>query len=305
VGKFSVFGYVFVLLFLAAISVGFISYKSNCELEFEKIRLGAIVNNATDSAVREAVTNENITLQDSVINPQACSDTFFRIFMESYDMSLSDQNLVKCYDYVPLLALIANDGIYLGYPRVVNGDKFEFHWEPKMPYYYDSPDGFIYGLTINGNGKFKINKTTGLFSDVSTQVHMPSNYKTIINERILSAVTMAISNTNEYHRAWKHKFYVPQELSDYSVVDFEGTTMLAFVQNLDIYTRKQLDYFGIGGTQTTRADKIVCYVEGGKRLYSYSSDIEKSGRPVSPIRIYDSVWEAAEQHYDPDLSRLS
>lgn len=307
-GKYSTFGYIIFLMYLSLLAVGILFYQQQTVIEFEKIRLATIVNEASDSALLEAVTNENMTLDQAIINPKFCSDTFFRIFLTSYEMSLSEENIVKCYDYVPLLSLVCNDGIYLGYPRLVDGKKYEFYWEPKIPYVYDdSPNnpngGRVQYMTINGMGRSQINKATGEFTDVLSEIVEPTNKNKLINDTITNALTMAISNVNEMNSSWKHKFFVPSDLTDYTVVNFHGTTLMAFVQNVDINTKEKLNYFSIGGTQATRANKVVCYVDAGRRFYCFSSNLT-SNTEVNIIKVFDNVWQAAAQGYEPDLRRI-
>lgn len=299
-GKYSAFAYVIFTMFLITLSFSILAYWNNCTLEVERIRLGTIVNNATDSAIREAVSNENITIEEAIVRPDLASDIFFRIFMTSYDMSLTEENLVKCYEYVPLLALISNDGIFLGYPRIVNNNKWEFHWEPKIPYVYETSTKLQY-LTITGYGRREIDKNGANYVSNRNNIVEPSYKERYINDTITQAVRMGIARANEANPGWKYKFYVPEVFSDYSVVGFHGTTLLAFVQNVDINTRDKLDYFGVGGTQITKSDKVVCYTDAGTRYYCYASNSLRPGFPHTIHKVYDKVWEAAEAGYQPDL----
>jgi hypothetical protein len=159
-------------------------------------------------------------------------------------------------------------------------------------------------LTITGYGRRLINKDgTGYISN-RTLFEEPEEKPRYINDTITQAIRMGIARANEANPNWQHKFYVPETFGDYSVVDFHGTTLLAFVQNVDINTRDKLDYFGVGATQITRADKVVCYVDGGIKYYCYASNSE-SGFAHSITKIYDTVWEAAADGYSPDLRYIT
>ena len=115
----------------------------------EKENLDLYFDNATDNAAYQLVENDGIT--GLKLNKEAAVQSFFLSMYASLGIIDNPLKQVNLKNYVPVIAVMGDDGYYLYYSDEYKGSDdhtyFSKHWSEKFPYYYEDAD-FIYGFTL-------------------------------------------------------------------------------------------------------------------------------------------------------------
>lgn len=304
------------LLIMATISIKDINAVAS---DNEYLRLTKIMNKASDAALTLALESNNVSDRDTVINPYLCSEVFYKVIMESYKISDTKRNRQYIYSKVPLLGLIVNDGIYLGYAK--NGvydssarEYVKFVWTDKMPFTYE--DGSkVYAMTIDGEDIKSISIPISadpiggniLGVDPGNTIEFndslpigDSERKMKITSRIVDVFVGTIQSLNKENPS--KKLFIPSEIDSYKTVPIEGPTLMAIVQDFDLKTTKPINKFSISATQAVEGSVVVGYVETGKKKYCYAN--QYNGDIANIIKTFTSFKEAAKDGYNPDLNRV-
>lgn len=285
----------------------------------EYLRLTQTMNKASDAALTLALESNNVSGEDTVINPYLCSEVFYKVIMESYRISDTERNRQYIYSKVPLIGLVVNDGIYLGYAK--NGiydntarEHVKFVWTDKMPFTYEN-GAKVYAMTIDGENIKSIsipssaNPVGGNISgiDPGNKIEFndslpigDSDRRMKVTSRIVEIFTGTIQSLNRENPS--KKIFIPSELNSYKTVAIEGPTLMAIVQDFDMKTTKPINKFSIAATQTIENSVVVGYTESGKRKYCYADQYD--GDVANIEKAFTSFKAAAKEGYNPDLNRV-
>lgn len=304
-GKYSVLGYFVAMMYLALLVVVTYTYQGNSEREFEEIRLQRAVNVSVDAAIEDILmAHPNVDLFNMVVDPDRVSDVFFNTFLISYDMAQSEENKQTLYTYVPLLVLLLDDGFYVGQGGYTDdGTHWDWRWSDKIPFtLYEGNNVWALRISNENVRRYNWNYPTDS-SYFEFEISYPDKKVSdrIIAQHIMSVVASYINQANEASRSFSNQFYIPAEfIAEYQAANIQGPTLMAFMQNVDLFSRKPIEAFGIGGAQLQLLRRVVAWTDGsGNKWYCYHD--QYAGALGDVEQQYRDIYTASLDGYKPYL----
>jgi len=284
----------------------FVNYQKDTYRRLQKMKLDLTVNYSVDAAIDELVyATADLGLDYAEYErvsaePSIALDMFVSAFLKNYGMSESETNrsIVKSR-YLPTFCVAAYDGYYIAEPTKFNASgAHDSIFSMKCPYLLEK-DGIRYAVNMS--------LENALAYDGS---HMYTEYNLPFSENeALKAINTKVNNAfmsavyKQQGGRVKGFFYVPWSLT--SIVRTQpitGTTVMAYVANIDIGFNDSIDAFAVGGAKAKREQFVACYTMGGQKLYMYTDRVPSG---VTVEAILKNPEEAAKKGYRFDLSNIN
>lgn len=299
------------LYFLAMItlySAAIINFENQSVEEF---RLRKAVNYCIDAATAEMLETGDLGMDYAnwgkiSINPDLAVEAFANTFCINYGMQTNQQNrdLVQMA-YTKLFCVCAYDGYYVYEPKKVNdeGDTL-FISTPKLPYIYKD-GGNTYALNLGLTDCWRFSSSNKI-----SKIKSPINEKSIlreINKRISDDLAYRLDQ--QYEHGWSKSLYIPYELTSVGVTNsINRPSVLAFIDNVDIVSAKNISAFGVGGAHVTQNRSVAAYRRNGKKYYAYADLLPQDvftatnpdGTKTFIEEMYMTCQDAAEAGYYHD-----
>ena len=155
------FSIIFAIIAISLFVIADVNTNNFVAVAQEKEKLDQCFDKATDNAAYQLVENDGIT--GLKLNKEAAVQSFFLSMYASLGIIDDSQKQEEFKNYVPLIAVMGDDGYYLYYSDEYKGSDdpmgsndqmgsndhtyFSKHWSEKFPYYYEDAD-FIYAFTL-------------------------------------------------------------------------------------------------------------------------------------------------------------
>lgn len=318
--RVTIFGF-FGLLMISAFLIGFMKYDEKEVEEFEKLRLSIAVDYAVDAAVEAVLDTGELGMDygeegKTTIDPKRALDTFTRVFLMNYNLSLSKENIAHVQnDFLPVFLVVTFDGYYMAQPRLVKSaadypensavnQDWELTFGPKMPYKYvvgSSSYALNFGdYVIRMDG----NTMTKQYTYPSGITNRADLYREI-SKIISTDVSYAVDKFNESNPNWSHTVYIPEGFTNITGVNpVRGPSVIAFVQGVDLATTKPIASFSIGGGKIQSRRTVSAYQRNGINYYCYSDQFVNITPQPDLIEVFATPKEAAEAGYAADVKYL-
>lgn len=201
------------VVILASIAIGDVRINNLENMTENKIAYNRNVDNAVDAAVNNIV--EVADQSDLQINLDSTADTFYRSLFANFGAADSESEQIQLSRYVPVIAIVENDGFYVQY-KYVNGDTISTAWTPKLPYSYTSvikganPSDLIsYAINFNldNNVQIMIDGDSRVYSGDfrALKTKYASDLRTNQSSRFAMVLQKSIINSEANFVAWKRQ----------------------------------------------------------------------------------------------------
>ncbi len=285
-----------------------VSYEQQA---LEEFRLKKTVNYAVDCAIEEMLRSDDLGMDytdwsNFVANPNKAVEGFTSCFCMNYDMIPTKENRdIIAHAYTKVFAVCAFDGYYIYTPQQIDDTgKMEYISTPKLPYKYER-NGTVYALNLGMEYCWSFDDSNRL-----KRVNVPVN-----KTQLLKEVNKVVSDEiyyqldKQYAHGYGRQVYIPSNITAIkSSNPINRPTVLAFVDDVDILSSKQVSAFGVGGAHVTNSRSVAVYTRDGVK-YHCSTDLlpedlfsNMKGVPgkIFIENTYQSVNEAAEHGYHHD-----
>lgn len=275
-------------------------------------KMDIVVNYATDAAVADLIERSNsikttydVTSKKLAVSPEIALDSFINIYLRSYNMSNSEAN--RAYVRQELLksfCVVDYDGYYIASLEQITASPVtkDLVFSIKQPYIYAPADHanvrYALNLDLVSGVRFIDGEST------LTRVVVPissTQQKQVINSVVTKAIMGQI--TKSQMLTLNETFFLPESLTALERTNpIEGVTVLAYILQGNVQSRRNLSAFAIGGTKIREVRPVLAYVNAlGQKVYAYASNAPAG---TVPIEIFTSYDEAARAGYSFDLTTI-
>ncbi|GFN30941.1 hypothetical protein [Paenibacillus xylaniclasticus] len=329
------FGFVnmMVILFLAALIVGYMNYVQKEKDELERLKLSYAADYATDAGAMELLNTGSLDMDYTDIgsfnlNPNLALDAFLSVFCLNYDLQPTEENKALIKDFIPVAAVATYDGYYLAqhsivrnrgglYPESgINDADWDLTFGMKLPYTYErSGDtsktyalnmGLEYTLVVQDGSLTKMN---GLPLNDEGKTMSRIEARRYINDRISQHMAYVIDETNKASPYWRNRFFIPSQLTDrWGVNPIEGPSFIVLVQGVNLTSVRPISGFSVAGTRIDQARMVVAYrrMEGVSivKYYAYADQLPAHYESLGIVldEMFSTQKEAAEAGYSFDAA---
>lgn len=288
-------------------TIAYSKVSDSLKMNTAKRHLNRVINNASDSALKEATFRMNIDSKDAMIEAEQVFETFYAVFADSFEMRPlnSKDTLNRIYEMLPLMALVVNDGFYITYnDRDTNG-KLVRRYTPKLPITDMSRAGAgIYSRSAYQDDHWEVTKVGGVYSlrlnrkEKKLDNALLDKNTAIIMDR-LRAFVKNINNNSKSQISMKVD---PKDIERYKW-NMRGSSLIVICDDFDLLS-KPIDSFTIAGTQLTERNRVLVYEKNGKKYYKFVSNIDNNFTNADDI--YSSPEEALKRvpGLEPDISEI-
>lgn len=309
--KFTMLAAPLMILYMAVIYLNFADYQRETWTNMQERHLDIAINYAVDAAI-DRMTEDSSDLGldyqwfESVnADPQLALDMYKLIMLKNLQYSINENNYAYIEGCTPLFVVATYDGYYMAREREVNEEgSYRLTWNPKMPYYYQKNVGgvdYLYALNLgledalrwysNDDGA----KCERVFID---GVLTANEQKSIISSCISDDMMVALWDIRGGSEV-SQTLYVPSDMTTWTSTNpINSTTVLAYVDGIDLGNNTSYSAFGIGGSRIVHEEFVVCYEKGGKKLYIYATDVPEG---VTILESFENPVKAAEAGYQFDM----
>ncbi|THF73914.1 hypothetical protein [Cohnella fermenti] len=310
-----------VIIFLAALLTGYMTYRYKESNEIEQLKLSYAIDYATDAGTMAMLDTASLDMDYSKfkylnMDPNLALDAFLDVFCFNYDLPPTKENKDMMKDYIPVAAVATFDGYYLAshqlvhnnggdYPETAENDSdWDLVFGMKLPYSY-KPDGnssATYALNMGLEYYYALeggtlSKQMGLPPDESGTL-TPNEARKYINDKIANSMADSIDTFNENNPNWQNSFYIPSSLTTFSGVNpIEGPSFLVLVQGLNLTTARSISGFSVSGSKIDLVRSVVGYTRNGQHYYAFADKVPEG---VAVEELFTSLDEAAEDGYSFD-----
>jgi len=297
--------------------------------QFEELRLKYVVDYATEGAFMQALLGDNLgisykDLESVNLTPTNTLETFKSIFLMSYDMSISDENMKMLDNYIKVAVLVNNDGFYVAdlvevdTPSLVEkGGEYELRWGLKRPfaigYPSSSPTKYVaYNLSTefwsmakkNGSDiEIKYGKD---FADLAVEGVFVDR-ETInkeVSRLVTNAINASIARRNVLYNKLDNKFiYIPSSQTMQGVNSLSKPSLFISVGGIDFLKTDKLEASSVGGYTIYKKKRVLGFVKDGIKYYCYESQLPKAEFGLVDD-FFNTVDEAAQKGYRPHIDYL-
>ena len=143
--KLTDYSMVFIAIFLPIVIIAFVNTSFMIKSEKNEIYYKAIINSATKDAVAAMKQVEGsdidygysgIVDKKVSINPEQAIKTFYNSLANNFGVKDNVNALERLKMFIPVIAIIDYDGIYIHSLEDTSGGKIEFVTKPKVKYTY-------------------------------------------------------------------------------------------------------------------------------------------------------------------------
>lgn len=338
----------FAVIIIAFLLILFYRTEEVNSRQFEELRLRYAMDYATEAGFRVTIGVDDISMDyvdmDNVqINPSLALETFKAVICLSYDMSISDENMMHIENSIPTGLLFTRDGYYIldlaeidTTPKSVaqggdgvHGGEYALKWSVKYPYkIYKESMGkkYWYATTLNplaDESWTRVEVGTGLIAD-GKSFNDPINgitgitakeVRTNISNLVMSDIEYVIDNRN-YQNTINDKmgkFYLPTSSGTKTTINnVRRPTLMMFMQGVDFTGAKRVDASSVGGVMTTRKKLVVAFIDmgTGSKYYCYEkqlTELQKKfpDKTYKAINFFEKMEDAALEGYEPHVLALS
>lgn len=304
------------VIYMLTTYVEFSDYQQETWTELQERHLDTAMNFAVDAAV-EYMTENSADLgldyaQFESVNadPALALEMFKRVLLRNLDYSDSEQNDAYIESCMPLFVVATYDGYYLARERVVSNDdmgaNYKLVFNPKMPYTYEKEIGgikYLYALNLGLQDAIRYyGDASGGHYDrilIDSSFLTEDEQKLIISSRVSDDMIINLWDIRG-GQSIDTTILVPADMTTWTNTNpINATTVLAYVDGINLGTGVDYDCFGIGGARIVHENFVVCYEYNGKNVYCYT------GKQPNGVVIKESFvnpTKAAEAGYEFDMT---
>lgn len=226
--KLTDFALIFVVVFLPIVIIAYVNTSFVVKAEKNEMYYRSIINSATKDAVAamKEVENSNIDYGYSgivnnkvSINAYEAIDTFYSSLANNFGITDNGEALERLKMYIPVIAIMDYDGIYIHSLEQVNG-KIEFVTKPKIKYtltYVIEDTG-----SLISEDKYNIIDVTQVSN--ATNKNLLSNYMYEINFTMDDYVYLKIYNLDTKEVAVSKGFYLTDVNNNHELIFSDNIT---------------------------------------------------------------------------------
>lgn len=311
-----------VIIYFAALILGFLIYTQKENNEIEQLKLSYAIDYSADAGTMQLLNTGRLDMDYSdyqafSTNPQLALDTFVDVFCFNYDMPPTRYNRAMVQGYIPVAVVAGFDGYYVASHRFVEfsnpnaqpGERMAFGkdqqlvFELKKPYRYQTTAaryalnmGLDYSMRLTESG---FERYEGLPPDESGSTMSKRYAKKWINDLVANEMAAAINRANTENYNWKNRFYLPSQLTNQTGVNaIEGPSFIVLVQGVNLTTSKPIDGFSVSGTKIDQTRMLIGYERNGTKYYAFADRVPDGAE--TPEVVFSTMKEAAlaKYHYD-------
>ena len=303
-------------IFMIITFLAFSDYQQETWTELQERHLDTAMNFAVDAAVEYMTENTSdlgldyAEFEYVTVDPELALEMFKRVILRNLGYSDSEQNDAYIENCMPLFVVATYDGYYLARERIVAdsdaGTEYKLVFNPKMPYTYEVDVGstkYLYALNLGLQDAIRYyGDASGghydrIFIDPSFLTE--DQQKTIISSRISDDMIINLWDIRG-GQSIDTTILIPADMTTWTSTNpINATTVLAYVDGINLGVGVEQDCFGIGGARVVHENFVVAYEYNGKNVYCYA------GRQPNGVVVKDSFMNptlAAEAGYEFDMT---
>jgi hypothetical protein len=308
-----------VIVYFAALILGYLIYNQKENNEIEQLKLSYAIDYAGDAGAMQLLNTGRLDMDYTEnkafnINPQLALDAFIDVFCFNYDMPPTPYNRALVQGFIPVAVVAGFDGYYVASHRQVHyykpgataeerdqfGEDWQLVFDLKKPYRYQTTlaryalnMGLDYSMRLTGSG---FDRYEGLPPDETGNTMSRPYAMKWINDLVANEMSAVINRANASNYNWKNRFYLPSQLTNRTGVNpIEGPSFIVLVQGVNLTTSKPIDGFSVSGTKIDQARMLVGYERNGVKYYAYADRVPNGA--VTPERLFSTMKEAAQAGY--------
>lgn len=306
------------ILFMAVSYIAMADYQKDTWENLQERHLDIAMNYAVDAAV-ERMTEDSSDLaldyqyfESMNVDPQVALDMYRIILCKNLGYNISDNNIDYIDECTALFVVAGYDGYYLAREREVDdleigGKSYKLVWNPKMPYYCKKTVNgvdYLYALNLGLEDALRwySDGTNSSCDRVFTSGLLTENeQKQIISSCISDDMMAALWDVRgSSSRGVSKTLLIPSDMSTWTGTNpISSTTVLAYVEGLNLGPVVSYSSFGIGGSRVVHEEFVLCYNKDGKNLYTYADSVPAG---VKIIESFTNSRLAAESGYYFDMN---
>lgn len=314
--------------------------------QFEQIRLSQAVDYATEAAFRSCLSTDSIGtdyyndgLKEVELNPAMVLPTFLNVLAMSYDLSPSDDNLMKIEQSLATGFLCTVDGYYILEETEMDTNPYDFqiggeyrlNWGVKRPFIvYTQENGVNRLFAVNLVGEKSIEyvpegRDTSLIGEnISEPIVNWDSYvgtgltreivKKSISQLLTDDINYAIHRRNLVGVNERiNTFFVPSSESMTAINNVESPALALIFEDSTFLNGYNMDVVSIGGVRVKPKSNVIGFTLDNDDTLYYCFAGQQMGdkfitgdvKPTIHIkRRFNSIHEAAMAGYSPHMMFL-
>ena len=296
---------------MAVTWIDFVDYQRETWTNMQERHLDVAVNYAIDAAVermREDSSDLALdyqTFESISADPQLALDMYKLVLLRNLGYSNTEDNGIYIENCTPIFCVAGYDGYYLARERRISEEgEHRLIWNPKMPYYYSKNSGgvdYLYALNLGLTDALRWHSKDGsgkcerVFIDgVLTENQQKDIISSCVSDDLMTSL-WDVRGGSEIVQT----IYIPSDMTTWTNTNpISSTTVLAYVDGIDLGNNTSYSTFGIGGSRIVHEEFVVCYIRDGVKRYIYATD-KPDG--VDVIESFENPVKAAQNGYQFDL----
>lgn len=305
-----------IVVYMLTAFVEFSDYQQETWVEMQERHLDTAMNFAADAAV-EYMTENSADLgldynqfEFVKADPSLALEMFKRVLLRNLDYGDSEQNDAYIENCMPVFVVATYDGYYLARERAVSdkdneGVSYRLVFNPKMPYTYEKKVNgvsYLYALNLGLEDAIRYygDSNGGHYDRVLTDGLLTfDEQRLIISSRISDDMIVNLWDIRG-GQSIDSTLLVPADMTTWTSTNpINATTVLAYVDGLNLGTGVNATSFAIGGSRIVHENFCVCYEYNGKKVYCFT------GKQPTGVKILESFvnpTKAAEAGYEFDMT---
>lgn len=266
---------IFAIIAIVFITLRDISYAQVKTTTKETQRLNQEFHKAVDHAVETLSYDE----QGRIINSgEEATAAFFRSIYASFNLLLDPEGEQRLQLYLPLIAIVDEDGIYFNYlAEQANGGTIQLvrTWSERIPYRYEDKDD-IYEFTLSKEA-WCYDTTNNLQEIIETKDNLELRRVEIIKSTIEENIVSYMNAHNHIAQQYGivYNFSLPVMDNSFYSRSIEKPTMLVLFQGYPLQGSEEVyNCAAFGGATLIKKDWYILTEKEGYYLY-HNQDCEE------------------------------